>query len=58
VQAGARVGALWIIDKGVEPGTRIVVEGLQKVRTGVKVAAETVTIDAGDLAKTPAAPGA
>jgi len=33
-----RVGSLWVIDKGVNPGERVVVEGVQKVKTGVRVA--------------------
>ena len=32
-----RVGSLWVIDKGVNPGERVVVEGVQKVKTGVRV---------------------
>ena len=37
VKAGARVGDLWVIDEGLKPGERIVVEGLQKVRDGATV---------------------
>jgi RND family efflux transporter MFP subunit len=37
VKAGARVGNLWVIDEGLKPGERVVVEGLQKVRDGVTV---------------------
>lgn len=33
-----RVGSLWVIDKGLKPGERVVVEGAQKVKTGVRVA--------------------
>jgi membrane fusion protein, multidrug efflux system len=33
-----RVGSLWVIDKGLKPGERVVVEGVQKVKTGVRVA--------------------
>jgi len=46
VKPGKRVGALWIIDSGLAAGERIVVEGLQKVRPGVKVRPETVPVDA------------
>ena len=38
VTPAERVGSLWVIDKGLKPGERIVVEGVQKVRTGVRVA--------------------
>jgi len=56
VKPAERVGSLWVIDSGLQPGDRIVVEGLQKVRAGVKVAPETVTI--GEGATPAAAPGA
>jgi len=42
VKAGERVGNLWIIDSGLKPGEKIIVEGLQKVRPGVQVSAKTV----------------
>src|SRR5262245_29267727 len=42
VKAGERVGNLWIIDSGVKPGEKVIVEGLQKVQPGVKVAATLV----------------
>jgi membrane fusion protein, multidrug efflux system len=37
VKAGERVGTLWVIDEGLKASDRIVVEGVQKVRTGIKV---------------------
>ncbi len=37
VKAAERVGTLWVIDQGLKPGDRIVVEGVQKVRPGIKV---------------------
>ena len=37
VRAAERVGTLWVIDSGLRPGDRIIVEGVQKVRTGTKV---------------------
>jgi membrane fusion protein, multidrug efflux system len=45
VETGERVGALWVVDKGLKAGESVVVEGLQKLRPGVKVKAETVTIE-------------
>ena len=30
VKAGERVGNLWIIDSGLKPGEKVIVEGLQK----------------------------
>jgi RND family efflux transporter MFP subunit len=37
VKVGPRVGSEWIVEEGVAPGARVVVEGLQRVRDGVKV---------------------
>jgi len=44
VTAGARVGTLWVIDQGLKPDEKIVVEGTQKVRPGMKVVPVPVTI--------------
>jgi RND family efflux transporter MFP subunit len=32
VKVGERVGSLWVVEDGLKPGERVVVEGLQKVR--------------------------
>jgi membrane fusion protein (multidrug efflux system) len=45
VEVGERIGSLWVVDSGLKPGERVVVEGLQKVRPGVKVEAQMVTIE-------------
>jgi len=37
VTPAERVGSLWVIDKGLKPGERVVVEGVQKVKTGARV---------------------
>ena len=37
VTVGERVGAQWIIADGLNPGERVVVEGVQKVRPGMRV---------------------
>jgi len=37
VTVGDRSGSLWIIEHGLEPGQRIVVEGLQRIRDGATV---------------------
>jgi len=42
VKAGERVGNLWVIDSGLKPGEKVIVEGLQKVQPGVKVVAKVV----------------
>jgi membrane fusion protein (multidrug efflux system) len=36
VQPGDRIGSDWIIAEGLKPGERVVAEGVQKVRTGMK----------------------
>lgn len=40
VKAGNTVGPFWIIDEGLKPGERIVVEGVQKVKQGIAVTAK------------------
>ncbi len=50
VKPGQRIGNLWLIEDGLKAGDRVVVEGLQKVRAGVKVKPETVAIDESGLA--------
>jgi len=47
VKPAERIGNLWIVEAGLKPGERIVVEGLQKVRPGVKVKPTMVTIEQG-----------
>ncbi|MDP9302123.1 MAG: efflux RND transporter periplasmic adaptor subunit [Actinomycetota bacterium] len=37
VQTGDRIGSLWIIEKGLSPGDRVVVEGIQKVKPDMVV---------------------
>src|SRR5207245_7450449 len=32
-----RVGSFWIVEQGLKPGERVVVEGLDKVRAGARV---------------------
>jgi RND family efflux transporter MFP subunit len=39
VKPGPRVGSLWILEEGVKPGEKVIVEGAQKVRDGVAVQA-------------------
>jgi membrane fusion protein (multidrug efflux system) len=38
VTVGPRDGSMWVIEKGLNPGDRIVVEGIQRVKSGMKVA--------------------
>jgi RND family efflux transporter MFP subunit len=37
VKPGERVGSLWVIEEGLQPGDRVVVEGAQRVRNGQTV---------------------
>ena len=37
VQPAERVGTMWVIDAGLKPGEKVVTEGIQKVRQGLKV---------------------
>jgi membrane fusion protein, multidrug efflux system len=48
VKVGPRVEGLWVIEEGLKPGERVVVEGLQRIREGLKVSPKPVP---------PAAPG-
>lgn len=43
VQVGEQTGPMWIIEQGVKPGERVVVEGVQKVRDGMPVKIATTT---------------
>ena len=45
IKAGERVGNLWVIDSGLKPGEKVIVEGLQKVKPGVAVSAKTVKLE-------------
>jgi len=45
VTPAERIGLLWVITSGLKAGDRVMVEGLQKVRPGIKVAAQTVLLD-------------
>jgi membrane fusion protein (multidrug efflux system) len=56
VTPAERIGALWVIDSSLKAGERIVVEGLQKVRAGVKVAPVPVKIEEAGGAAPPVAP--
>ena len=42
VKVGEQVGTLWVIDEGLKPEERVIVEGLQKVRAGEAVKATLV----------------
>ncbi len=43
VKVGARTGSDWVITSGLKPGEKVVVEGLQKIKSGAAVAAKPWT---------------
>ena len=45
VKASERVGNLWIIDSGVKPGEKVIVEGIQRVQPGMQVSAKLGKIE-------------
>ena len=45
VTTGARIGRMWLIEDGLKSGERIIVDGVQKVRPGDTVKAETVPVE-------------
>jgi membrane fusion protein (multidrug efflux system) len=46
VQVGERSGAMWIVNQGLKPQERVVVEGVQKVRDSMQVNPTLVTASA------------
>jgi membrane fusion protein, multidrug efflux system len=42
VKVGPRVDSLWVIEEGLKPGEKVIVEGLQKVREGSPVSPKPV----------------
>src|ERR1035441_9282053 len=47
VRMGERSGSMWVVEEGLRPGERVIVEGLQKVRTGAVVNPKMSAVDAG-----------
>lgn len=58
VQVGERVGTLWVVDKGLEPGQSVIVEGLEKVKSGDKVKPTTIPAEPEPPKSDAAAPAA
>ncbi|WP_274631083.1 efflux RND transporter periplasmic adaptor subunit [Arvimicrobium flavum] len=50
VQLGRVVGDRWIVEKGLEQGDKVIVEGFQKVRPGGAVSAQSWKAEAGPTA--------
>jgi membrane fusion protein (multidrug efflux system) len=53
VKVGPKVGSLWVIDEGIKPGEKVVVEGLQRIQDGMTVNAQPAP-PAGEGAARPA----
>ena len=45
VRTGPRIGGLWLIESGLKPGDRVIVEGLLKVRNGSLVVPTAIELD-------------
>ncbi|MBN4055413.1 efflux RND transporter periplasmic adaptor subunit [bacterium AH-315-K03] len=45
VKMGRRINAMWVVESGLAEGERILVDGLQKVRPGVKVTPMSKIVD-------------
>ncbi|BDG01935.1 efflux RND transporter periplasmic adaptor subunit [Anaeromyxobacter oryzae] len=54
VKVGPRVGSLWILEEGVKPGEKVIVEGARRVVDGMPVKATTVPAEAAPTAAAPA----
>jgi membrane fusion protein (multidrug efflux system) len=54
VRVGDRIGNFWMIEEGLRPGQRIVVEGIQKIREGMVVT--TTNFETGQIVQSTSAP--
>jgi membrane fusion protein, multidrug efflux system len=53
VKAAERIDNLWVIEEGLKPGTKVVVEGIQKVRQGMVVNPKSFETPNGPEKKSP-----
>ena len=51
VKVGPREGTLWVIEEGLKPGERVVVEGLQRLREGATVNPKPAPAEAAPAAR-------
>jgi membrane fusion protein, multidrug efflux system len=56
VQTGPRVGTMWIINKGLNAGERVVAEGTSRVRNGSPVTPSAFRASSADAASDPSTP--
>lgn len=45
IVSGGKVGDMWMIKEGLNPGDKVLIDGLQKVRNGMSVVAEIVEFE-------------
>jgi membrane fusion protein (multidrug efflux system) len=57
VKVGRRVDALWVVNEGLKPGDRVVVEGLQRIRDGMTVVAKQAPVPVGTSGSSETKPG-
>jgi membrane fusion protein (multidrug efflux system) len=55
VKVGQRVDSLWVIEEGLEPNAKVVVEGLQRIQDGMTVSAKPAPAAPAGSAASPAA---
>lgn len=48
VQTGPQIGSLWLIEQGLQPGDRVVVEGFARVKSGMTVVPKDASTQAAD----------
>jgi membrane fusion protein (multidrug efflux system) len=53
IKAAERIDNLWVIEEGLKPGTKVVVEGIQKVRQGMVVNPKSFETPNGPEKKSP-----
>jgi membrane fusion protein, multidrug efflux system len=53
VETGQRIGTLWVIERGLKPGERVVVEGFSRVKAGIQVKPREAPPQAADLSPPP-----
>jgi membrane fusion protein (multidrug efflux system) len=58
VQPGVRVGTLWQIDSGLQPGERVVVEGFSRVKSGAAVRPQEEPAEQAEASTSAATPAA
>ena len=45
VKTGPRIGSLWLIEEGLEPGNRVLVDGIDRLKSGDMVRSKLVSVE-------------